>query len=278
MLSPVPGTEARSPMRSRLLTAFGLAALLIAAVLYAPSPVTVGLIGLMVLIGGWEWSAFLSVGTIGRGLYLLALATLGALGWRFALSAGHFVLVMQIAVAWWLLALMWILWAPARVGRAAAALAGALALLPTWIALASIDARWSRGSEWTLFILSLAFAADTGAFFTGRRFGRSALAPRVSPHKTWEGVIGGMLLVLLLAAAGAGWFHQPRVAFVPLCLAAGAFSVVGDLTESMLKRHVHLKDSGKLFPGHGGVLDRIDSVTAATPVMALGLWWLGAGR
>ena len=140
-----------------------------------------------------------------------------------------------------------------------------------------IDSRWSRGAEWTLFILALTFAADTGAFFAGRYFGRLRLAPRVSPNKTWEGVIGGMLMALCLAVLGAVWFGVPALSFLPLCLAASAFSVIGDLTESLLKRHVHLKDSGRLFPGHGGVLDRIDSVTAATPVMALGLIWLGVG-
>ncbi len=265
-------------MRSRLLTAFGLGALLIVVVLYASAAVTVGLLGLILLVGGWEWSAFLSVGPLGRALYVLVLAALALGVLRYAQASGRLVLLMEIATAWWLLAAGWIICAPRRVGRLAAALAGVLALVPTWVALVYIDAHWPRGSEWMLFILSLAFAADTGAFFVGRRFGRTHLAPLVSPNKTWEGVVGGMVLALVIAAAGADWFAEPSASFVPLCLAAGAFSVVGDLTESLLKRHVHLKDSGRLFPGHGGVLDRIDSVTAATPVMALGLMWLGAGR
>jgi phosphatidate cytidylyltransferase len=160
----------------------------------------------------------------------------------------------------------------------AAAVAGILALLPTLIALARIDSAWSNGAQWTLFILALAFAADTGAFFAGRQFGRLPLAPRVSPNKTWEGVIGGMLLALAIGGGGVIWFGLPALSFLCLCAAAAGFSVVGDLSESLLKRHVNLKDSGRLFPGHGGMLDRIDSVTAATPVMALGLIWLGVGQ
>jgi len=265
-------------MRSRLLTAFGLAALLIVAVLCVSPAVTASILGLALLIGGWEWSAFLSVAMRWRALYVLTLAAVAAGGFYYTMSADRFLPLMELAVAWWLVALLWIIWVPGRVGRLAAALAGLFALVPTWLALVRIDARWAHGAQWTLFILSLAFAADTGAFLAGRRFGRSHLAPRVSPHKTWEGVIGGMLLALLVAAAADRWFREPWGRFLPLCLVAGGFSVVGDLTESLLKRHVHLKDSGRLFPGHGGVLDRIDSVTAATPVMALGLMWLGAGR
>lgn len=264
-------------LRSRVLTALALTALLVVAILFAAPSITASLLGLFLLIGAWEWSAFLAVARLWRLLYLLALAALAAVGWCYCREQAHFRLMLELGIIWWLIALVWIVYAPQRVGRPAAALAGVLALLPTWIALVRIDLLWNDGAQWTLFILALAFAADTGAYFAGRRLGRLHLAPRVSPNKTWEGVIGGMLFALLVAAAGAAWFALPARGFLPLCLAAAAFSVVGDLTESLLKRHVRLKDSGRLFPGHGGVLDRIDSVTAATPVMALGLIWLGVG-
>jgi len=262
-------------MRSRVLTALGLAVLLI-AVLFASPEVTTWALGAVLLVGGWEWSAFLALPVAGRLAYVALLGCLGLLAMRYASGGTAFVWLMQLAVIWWIAALLWVAFAPTYGSRVAAALSGLPVLLPTWIALVHI--RFAAGAQWTLFILALAFAADTGAFFTGRAFGRRALAPRVSPHKTWEGVLGGMLLALVIAAAGAVYFRQPWASFVGLCLVAAGFSVVGDLTESMLKRHVHLKDSGRLFPGHGGVLDRIDSVTAATPVMALGLVWLGAGR
>jgi phosphatidate cytidylyltransferase len=265
-------------MRSRVLTALALTALLVVAILYSPPAATASILGLILLIGAWEWSAFLALSLPWRLFYMLALAALAYAGWRYTQDFARFQLMLELGIAWWLVALVWIISAPQRVGRAAAALAGALALLPSWIALVHIDALWDHGAQWTLFILALAFAADTGAFFAGGRFGRLHLAPRVSPNKTWEGVIGGMLFALAFAAGGVGWFALPALSFLPLCLAAAAFSVVGDLTESLLKRHVRLKDSGRLFPGHGGVLDRIDSVTAAAPVMALGLIWLGVGK
>jgi phosphatidate cytidylyltransferase len=265
-------------LRNRLLTALALTALMVTAILFSPPSITAAILGLMLLIGAWEWSAFLALATPWRLLYLLLLAALAILGWRCTQQLAHFRLMLQLGIAWWLVALLWIVYAPERVGRAAAALAGALALLPTYIALVRIDALWDNGAQWTLFILALAFAADTGAYFAGRQFGRLYLAPRVSPNKTWEGVIGGILFALVFAIAGAWWFALPALSFLPLCVAAAAFSVIGDLTESLLKRHVHLKDSGRLFPGHGGALDRIDSVTAATPVMALGLIWLGVGK
>lgn len=265
-------------MRSRVLTALGLGALLIAVLFFASPGVTTAAFAAVLMIGGWEWSGFLALGLAGRLLYLALLGGLGWLALRLTAGAAGFVWLMQLAVAWWVAALLWVALAPMHGSRATAALAGLLALLPTWVALVRIDLAFRAGAQWTLFVLALAFAADTGAFFAGRAFGRRPLAPRVSPHKTWEGVLGGMLLALAIAAAGAVWFRQPVARFVALCLLAAGFSVVGDLTESMLKRHVKLKDSGRLFPGHGGVLDRIDSVTAATPVMALGLVWLGAGR
>jgi phosphatidate cytidylyltransferase len=264
-------------MRARVLTALGLALLLVVAILLSPPRVTATVLGLILLIGAWEWSAFLGVALAWRALYVLLLLLLGLAGLPLMGELTRFTWTMLAGVAWWLVALLWILFAPQHVARIAAGLAGALALLPTWFAVVRIDAYWSRGAEWTLFILILCVAADSGAFFAGRWFGRVPLAPRVSPHKTWEGVLGGMLLALIVSACAAAWFAVPWTRLLPLCLAAAAFSVVGDLTESLLKRHVHLKDSGRMFPGHGGVLDRIDSVTAATPVMTLGLLWLGIG-
>jgi phosphatidate cytidylyltransferase len=265
-------------LRLRILTAVTLGALLVAMLLFVDPTVAGLVLGLFMVVGAWEWSGFLRLESVApRAGYVALLVGIAVLGQRELVATGPFMQLMLVTLLWWLIALGWIVIAPAHASALAAALAGVLALVPAWIALVRIDSLWPRGGEWTLFILVLAFAADTGAFFAGRHFGRIRLAPRVSPGKTWEGVIGGMLAALAVAFVGAYWFAQPPAAFVPLCLGAAALSVVGDLTESLLKRRAGLKDSGRLFPGHGGVLDRIDSVTSAAPAMAAGLVWLGVG-
>jgi phosphatidate cytidylyltransferase len=153
--------------------------------------------------------------------------------------------------------------------------AGVLALVPAWLALVRLRLALPHGAQWVLFALVLVWVADIGAFFFGRRFGRIRLAPEVSPGKTWEGVLGGIAVSVLVAIAGSLWFKVSLAAFLPLCLAAVGFSIVGDLTESLLKRFAGMKDSGSVFPGHGGVMDRIDSLTGAAPVLVLGLTLLG---
>ena len=129
-----------------------------------------------------------------------------------------------------------------------------------------------------LFALVVVMAADVGAYFAGSCFGRLRLAPKVSPGKSWEGVIGGVLASLVVAAIGAPLLVWPLTAVLWLAAAAAAFSVVGDLTESLMKRHSGLKDSGGLFPGHGGVLDRFDSLSAGVPIFVLGLLEAGLIR
>lgn len=262
-------------LRKRIITAVVLAVLFLAVLLWLPPIATVIVVTALVLAGAWEWSAFLRPTlSIARVAYVALLALL-LLGVRY-LAADPEVrhLILITALVWWLVALGWIIFAPRSVASWSAGLAGVLALVPAWVALV-----WLRylpnGQYWVLFTLLLVWGADIGAYFAGHRFGRTRLAPDVSPGKTWEGVIGGFALSAIVAVAGSAWFALPLYAFVPLCLAAVGFSIVGDLTESLLKRFAGVKDSGTLFPGHGGVMDRIDSVTGAAPVLFFGLTMLG---
>lgn len=263
-------------IRKRVTTAVVLVAILLGVLLWMPPKATVVALTLIVLAGAWEWSAFLRTpGTLFRLLYVSVIAVLLPLVWQFTAQPVGRDVVLYVALAWWVVALAWLMFAPRRVTSWSAALAGVLALVPAWIALTRMRLDFVRGAEWVLFALVLVWMADIGAFFVGRRYGRTRLAPNVSPGKTWEGVAGGAAASALVAVIGSVWFGIPLHVFVPLCLAVVAFSIVGDLTESLLKRFAGVKDSGSLFPGHGGVMDRIDSVTGAAPILFLGLVTLG---
>jgi phosphatidate cytidylyltransferase len=263
-------------LRERLITALVLAPFLLWILVWAPDAVTVPVIAVAILIGAWEWAQFCGWTQVWKRLCYVSVV--GAAMWLAAYlgaSPKGLSAVWAVALLWWGVAFCWLTLAPLRVSAPFAAVAGVLVLAPTWLALVHLDRIPGHGISYLLFVLVLVFAADIGAYFAGRAFGRVKLAPRVSPGKTWEGVFGGLVSAALVAVVGAYWFALPLPRFLPLCMAVAVVSIIGDLTESMFKRHVGLKDSSNLLPGHGGILDRIDSITAATPVFALGLMWLG---
>lgn len=263
-------------LRKRIVTAVILGVTLLGVLLGLPPVWTVVLLTALLLVGAWEWSAFLRPAAAWmRIAYVALVAVLLPVVWMISATPEGRDGVLTAAVVWWFGALAWIVFAPGCVTPWLAALAGLLALVPAWLALVRLRLDPPHGAEWVLFALILVWVADIGAFFFGRRFGRLRLAPHVSPGKTWEGVAGGAAVSVIVAIAGSLWFHVPLHRFLPLCLAVVAFSIVGDLTESLLKRFAGIKDSGTLLPGHGGVMDRIDSVTGAAPVLLLGLTILG---
>ena len=150
-------------------------------------------------------------------------------------------------------------------------------MVSTWLALVVLHSRPDQGPHWVLFLLVLVWVADSGAFFAGRQFGRTKLAPKVSPGKTWEGVFGALIACALFAFGYARFLELQGLAltgFILISLVTVLFSVAGDLLESLLKRQHGVKDSGTLIPGHGGILDRIDSLFAAAPIFLFGLRWI----
>jgi phosphatidate cytidylyltransferase len=263
-------------LAQRVVTAAVLLAFLLPAFLLLPVEFGIALIGVFVIGGAWEWSAFfLSNGSSGRIAYvgLLALMLAGA-SWATP-SSLPIAAVTYAALLWWLVAFLWLLRFPTPIRRSIVALCGLLVLVPAGVSLISLLRAESTGRYLLLLALVIVWAADAGAFFVGRRLGRVKLAPRVSPGKTWEGVLGGLLMAVLAATAGAVVLGYPLTAAVPVGLSVAALSVVGDLTVSMFKRNAGLKDSGQLLPGHGGVLDRVDSLAAAMPLFVLEVSWLG---
>lgn len=271
----VQGVPAGGSTRPRIATGLVLAGLVVAGVAGLSTPVLAGVFGAVVLVGAWEWAALAGLARPGaRAGYVAATAALLAL---LQAVEGTALLALEVlACAGWCAAAAWIAAVqrgrgPARPGAAALLPLGWLVLLPAWAALVALHA---AGPRWVLLLLVLICAADTGAWAIGRRWGRRRLADRVSPGKSWEGVAGGLLSMLLVAFAAALWLGLPAAGFLLLAAVTGAFSVVGDLLESLVKRHAGVKDSGALLPGHGGILDRIDSLTAAAPWFALGLVFL----
>lgn len=263
-------------LRERVITALVLAALVLAVIFWLPHAATMAALALLVIGAAWEWSAFPRFTQhSARAVYVAVVAACVAAAWWFGVEREEMDRLIHAALLWWVFALIWVAIAPARVNRTTAAGAGLLVLVPAWLAMSRLHA---LGPEFLLFLILLVVAADVGAYFAGRAFGRNKLAPRVSPGKTWEGVLGGFAAAAVMAVIGVYWFHVDAQRFVALCLVVVVASIIGDLTESLFKRHAGLKDSGTLLPGHGGLLDRVDSVTAAAPVFLVGLERMGLLR
>lgn len=257
-------------MKARIISGLVLVAVTLSVLLWAPADVIAAIIALAILTCAWEWSAFLRPSGLGeRFAFVATIALVLGAAWFFTTDPGGLRALLWVAAAWWVVALLWVLRGPDSMSRVGAWIAGVMVLVPAGVALAHLRLDLAAGEFWTIYVLVLVGVADTGAYFSGRAFGRHRLAPLVSPGKTWEGVAGGLLLAGLAAIAASWWFAQPVVPMVIIGLVVGGFSVVGDLMESLLKRYAGVKDSGNLIPGHGGLMDRLDSVTAAAPLLLL---------
>ena len=269
-------------LRTRVITGLILGALLLAGLFVLPTFWALLFWGLIFTIGAWEWAGFGGLKSLAaRSAYTLIVAALLYGAWAWTREPAHLLALLGVAVAWWLVAFAWLLTAPARHTPWLALCCGLLVLIPAFIALGSLQtavAGFARGPVMVLWLAMMVCAADVGAYFAGRRFGRHKLAPRVSPGKTWEGAVGGMVAVALVAWCGALYFGLTPAGPIIFGIGIAAVSVIGDLTESMFKRAASLKDSGVILPGHGGLLDRLDSVSAAAPLYALGLFGSGVIR
>ncbi|MBK1648867.1 hypothetical protein CKO36_09705 [Rhabdochromatium marinum] len=267
-------------LRERIRTALVLALITVGAVLWLP---TTGLAVVLLPVMGlsaWELARLLGVPhRLWRWSYLLVLLALVLWGWFAGLGAQPLPLLLPVAALW--LALVPVIFRMQRSAPATAVdwhllLLSAPFVTAPWFGLLALHAAPAGGPWMVLFLLMLVWLTDSGAYFAGRRFGRRKLAPRLSPGKTIEGVMGGLLAAglwsLALLPMAGDWLSWIGLAL--LCMLTAGISVVGDLVESWLKRRRNLKDSGALLPGHGGVLDRLDSLMAAVPVFAVGflLW------
>lgn len=239
-------------------------------------------IGGVITLGAWEWARLAGLEAQAARVGFAALVALTL--WMLYQIPVISTLLLPLALVWWLLAVPLVLRYPQSSfyweSTARRVLIGLLILLPAWKGLLLLK-QWPLANWLIVAVMVLVWAADIGAFFFGRAFGKHKLAPKVSPGKSWEGLFGG-LLVSLLITAGVGLFRGWSMSELSLALVGSTLvvlvSVVGDLAESMFKRQSGLKDSSHLLPGHGGVLDRIDSLTAAIPLFVVILWIAGWGK
>lgn len=269
-------------LKTRVITGLILGALLLAGLFALPASWSLWFWGLIFLIGAWEWAGFGGVTQFpARAGYTLCIAALLYAAWLWTEQRSHLLWLLGAAVAWWAMAFVWLSVAPPQHKSWWALLCGLVVLIPAFVALGRLQTAvdgFASGPVIVLWLAVMVCAADVGAYFAGRRFGRYKLAPRVSPGKTWEGAAGGLAAVALVAWGGAVHFGLPVLTWIFFGLGVAAVSVIGDLTESMFKRAAALKDSGTILPGHGGMLDRLDSVTAAAPLYALGMFGSGVLR
>lgn len=268
-------------LRSRLLTAAVLIPLVMAGVLWASAGVFALGTGLVMLLATREMavlSGYRSPAQQGSAMVVAVILMLVV--YRMAPLALLLPLWQALSLFWVLITIYLIVRRspvePVQGTRPLLFLIGIAVLLSAWAAMLGLRAFGAHGSELLMFVLALIWVADSGAYFAGRAFGRNKLSPQVSPGKTWEGVAGALLgaLGVALVLDYSGFSTGSLWQLATLCLLVTLVSIGGDLTESLLKRQAQMKDSGSLLPGHGGALDRIDSLVAAVPMFLVGVLFL----
>lgn len=251
----------------RIITAAVLLAVFVPALFFAPPLLWALLIAGVAGVAGHEWARLSAFPGGLQVFYGSGMAVLSVVVY-FIPEQNHAMLILfaMAAVFWVLAAPLWLANRWRGEGFFIRALVGSLVILPTWAAIISLR---EQSPMLLLGVMALVWIADSAAYFAGRRFGRHKLAPGISPGKSWEGVIGAVLALVLYASAISAAIVGLRI-FGALILTAALlyFSILGDLFESWMKRLAGMKDSGSVLPGHGGVLDRIDALSSALPIAA----------
>ena len=277
-------------LKLRVITALVLFPLAVSGILFLSNNTFSAAVGFIMLLAAYEWAGFAKFPSIlSKIAYVVVVATILFSLWlvNFLLSSN---IMNGLAIGFWLFAVILLTGFPDKArfwqgSSAIIALTGAFLLVITWYSLISIHAIKElnfaqtaiSGPYLVLSVMMLVWIADTGAYFSGKRFGKNKLAPKISPGKSREGVYGGLVLAIIVVSLFTLWHGgaaQDYLYIIVISMVTVIFSVIGDLLESMFKRQAEIKDSSNILPGHGGILDRIDSVTAASPVFYIALSWV----
>ncbi len=269
-------------LKTRVITALVLVSLLLPSLFLLPQSIWALMVALFIGVGAWEWGALLNWSARARvalgcitallcaAFGVLDPAAIGAAG--FVPDQGWVKLAYALSACFWLALMPFWLRGKWALSGVFGLLVGAVVLLPTWLAMVQLRA---LGSALLLSVFAVVWIADIAAYFSGRAFGRHKLAPSISQGKTWEGAVGAIVGVLVYGLL-LRHFYFEHLMSLPMWIAAllliTGVSIIGDLFESLLKRKAGIKDSSNVLPGHGGVLDRIDSLTSTLPVVAF--FWL----
>ena len=280
-------------LKQRIITALVLAPLAIAAIFYMSLEHFSIFIMAIMAIGAWEWGPLMGFKNNRRRIafVLTTFVFIGAIWYFFPLTSlwenqNQLQQVIQyilwLAVAWWILSATLTFLYPRysqfwSSHRSVRGVFGWLTLIPTWLAFVAIRANTYEsdpyhGAQLIMFLFLMVWSADVGAYFVGKAIGKHKLLPNVSPGKTMEGFIGGVIFACVLVSIASfqlDWTQKQFGIVILVTLLITTISVLGDLNESMFKRQAGIKDSGSILPGHGGILDRIDSLTATAPIYVL---------
>ena len=265
-----------SALKSRITTGVALAGLVLLGTLLLPTKffAVFSLIAL-VSIGGWEWSRLVGCTDLRQGLFVATLIGASLLAYLFEDLRWVFIVT---GVLWWAAILVllgvyekgtWLY----KDNKWILRLSALLVIVPAWVALITLHSHYPA---LVIYLIFLVAAADSGAYFSGKKFGKTKLAPELSPGKTREGMMGGFVVAIIWAVISAIFFDLPAsdwFYFIFLSAIVALLSVSGDLFESLIKREAGQKDSGNILPGHGGILDRVDGLLAALPLFTLGIFW-----
>lgn len=267
-------------LKYRIITAAILIPLVIWSVFYASAQGFTAGLAVVLFIATLEWNNFVGYNNKVSGFIFSVIVTLAFLYLEHLAELQFIQYAIYLSLVWWLISIPLLFNFPFKPShllqqKPTKIIVGFVMLLSTFLALNLLRNSQEYGSSYVMYLFLIIWIADSAAYFAGRTWGKHKLIPNVSPGKSWEGVAGGIVATLIAAFFAIDILNitsTQSIMFILVTLVTVVYSVIGDLSESMFKRMANIKDSGKILPGHGGILDRIDSLTSGLPVFLTGLW------